>query len=207
MKTFQQSAVNASALIAITFLPVGSAQAEAQPLSLSEIALAMEEVINYVASLHGVEFQYALTNQTKYTPCGAIAISGFCPEDNTVYINVPAIVKESDNPIFPLFAAAHEAAHALQWNRGIGGMDSGAVTIGAELQADCMAGDALSWLFSEMNTFSKKEYEGLGELVGLAAAQGGDFDYSHAAHHGTPQQRAAFALRGYYGDDARVCLQ
>jgi predicted metalloprotease len=154
-----------------------------------------------------VNFNYVLEYQATYSDCGVVTLAAFCPADNTVYINVEAVTSTSENLVFPLFVAAHETAHAIQWNLGIGGMNSGAVTIGTELQADCLAGDALSWMFSKLASVSGEEYKQMEYLVGLAAAQVGDYDYHNSDHHGTPEQRVSFALRGFTGENFQACLR
>ncbi|OKH26057.1 hypothetical protein NIES593_02985 [Hydrococcus rivularis NIES-593] len=189
----------AAATAAVALSPIG---AKAQ-----SVEGAIEGVINYMTSLYEVNFNYVLEHQPTYSDCGVVTLAAFCPADNTVYINVEAVKGASDNPVFSLFVAAHETAHAVQWNLGIGGMDSGAVTIGTELQADCLAGDALSWMFSKLASVSGEEYEQMGYLVGLAAAQVGDYDYHDSAHHGTPEQRVSFALRGFAGENFQACLR
>jgi predicted metalloprotease len=112
----------------------------------------------------------------------------------------------SENPLFPLYAVAHEAAHAVQWNRGIGGMNEGGMAIGIELQADCFAGDTLSWLLTEARGLSKQDYIEAGNLLAGAASEVGDFE-APGKSHGTPQQRSDAVLQGFYGENHQACTR
>jgi predicted metalloprotease len=165
---------------------------------------AMEVVIQYTAQLHQINFQYLMSDVPMVTPCGVISLAAFCTLDNTVYVNVTEVSHASDNPLFPLYAVAHEAAHAIQWNRGIGGMNEGGMAIGIELQADCFAGDILARLLTEAQTLSKREYIQAGTLLSAAASEVGDFE-APSQSHGTPQQRSDSVLQGFYSENPAVC--
>jgi uncharacterized protein len=178
----------------------------AESVRADDVTDAMEAVIEYTAQLHQINFKYLLSNTPMTTPCGVISLAAFCTLDNTVYVNVKEITRTSDNPLFPLYAVAHEAAHAIQWNRGIGGIDEGGMSIGIELQADCLAGDTLSWLFTEARGLSKNDYILAGQLLAEAASEVGDFEAPNNSH-GTPQQRGDSVLQGFYADNHQACMR
>jgi predicted metalloprotease len=192
------SAVSCSSLLILSPL--------AQRAQADDITDALEAVIEYTAQLHQINFKYLLSNGPITTPCGVISLAAFCTVDNTVYVNLQQVTRISDNPLFPLYAVAHEAAHAVQWNRGIGGIDEGGMSIGIELQADCLAGDTLSWLFTEARGLSKQDYIMAGKLLAEAASEVGDFEAPNRSH-GTPQQRGDSVLQGFYGENHEACMR
>lgn len=192
------SAVSCSSLFLLSPL--------AEEARADDINDAIEAVIEYTAQLHQINFKYLLSNAPMTTPCGVISLAAFCTLDNTVYVNVSEVTRISDNPLFPLYAVAHEAAHAVQWNRGIGGIDEGGITIGIELQADCLAGDTLSWLFTEARGLSKNDYILAGQLLAESASEVGDFEAPNRSH-GTPQQRGDSVLQGFYGENHQTCMR
>jgi uncharacterized protein len=195
-----------SALSAVSFSSWLLVAPLSRPARADDLIEAMEAVIEYTARLHQIDFKYLLSNKPAVTPCGVISLAAFCTLDNTVYVNVTAVRSISENPLFPLYAAAHESAHAVQWNRGIGGMNDGVMAIGIELQADCLAGDTLSWLFSQSRELSRREYIQAGNLLAESASEVGDFE-AIAKSHGTPQQRADAVLQGFYGENHEACMQ
>lgn len=177
-----------------------------KPARADDLTEAMESVLQYTAELHDIHFRYQLSDRPLMSPCGVISLAAFCTLDNTVYVNVVEVNRVSENPLFPLYAVAHEAAHAIQWNRGIGGMNSGGMTIGIELHADCLAGDTLSWILSRARALSQEEYIFAGDLLARAAAEVGDFETPDHSH-GTPKQRSDAVLQGFYGENHEVCSQ
>ncbi len=195
-----------SALSAVSFSSFLLVAPLTKPARADQLTDAMEAVLEYTGSLHQIKFSYVLEKRPIVTPCGVISLAAFCTIDNTVYVNVSEVSRASANPLFPLYAVAHEAAHAVQWNRGIGGMNEGGMVIGIELQADCLAGDTLAWLFSEARTLSKEEYIQARNLLAGSASEVGDFEAPNQSH-GTPQQRAESVLQGFYGEDHRACMQ
>jgi len=155
----------------------------AQRAQADDITDALEAVIEYTAQLHQINFKYLLSNGPITTPCGVISLAAFCTVDNTVYVNLKQ-----------------------QWNRGIGGIDEGGMSIGIELQADCLAGDTLSWLFTEARSLSKQDYIIAGKLLAEAASEVGDFEAPNNSH-GTPQQRGDSVLQGFYGENHQACMR
>ncbi|MEG3435702.1 hypothetical protein V0288_01095 [Pannus brasiliensis CCIBt3594] len=193
-----------SALSAVSFASFLLVAPLTKPARADDLTEAMESVLQYTAELHDIQFRYQLSDRPILTPCGVISLAAFCTVDNTVYVNVTEVNRTSANPLFPLYAVAHESAHAIQWNRGIGGMNTGGMTIGIELHADCLAGDTLSWILSRARTLSKEEYVMAGNFLARAAAEVGDFETPDKSH-GTPQQRSDAVLQGFYGENHEAC--
>ncbi|MDJ0527444.1 MAG: metalloprotease, partial [Microcystis sp. M53600_WE12] len=95
------SAVSCSSLLILSPL--------AQRAQADDITDALEAVIEYTAQLHQINFKYLLSDGPITTPCGVISLAAFCTVDNTVYVNLKQVTGISDNPLFPLYAVAHEA--------------------------------------------------------------------------------------------------
>jgi hypothetical protein len=149
-------------------------------------------------------------------PAGADA-AFYCPSDDTIYVSEDLAARiwagAADNlpgeragygkavGDFGLaYVVAHEYAHNVQQELGLGELDPSAGVEPIELQADCMAG---LWGNSVYRA-GKIQPGDVQEAISTAMAVG-DFDLNNPQHHGTPEQRRAAWLLGYDSGDPARC--
>jgi predicted metalloprotease len=132
----------------------------------------------------------------------------FCPEDMTVYLSSPWLrtniwsagssAESSDFGV--AYVIAHEVAHAVQHDLGVTDPPTATTVAPTELQADCLAG---VWS-DEKYRLNQLDGSDIPEAV-AAAASVGDYDFTDAGHHGTPDQRAAAFMVGYGSGSGDAC--
>lgn len=121
------------------------------------------------------------------TPCGRISGSIYCNRNNTIYItrqHIQMAYQHGDAAL--AYILAHEYAHAVQT---VGRFRPRNITA-TELQADCLAGYYMGVIPNV--TFDRQDIQEIATL----AHRIGDYEYNHAQHHGTPQQRTQAVLTG-----------
>jgi predicted metalloprotease len=155
------------------------------------------------------------------TGCGVQADDNaayYCPADDTIYIAQKFAGALSDGVLAGLpgqqagygraagdfavaYVVAHEYAHNIQ-------QETGTYTAGqtralpVELNADCLAGTWIRWAFGKGSLDST----GIQQALDAALAVG-DFEYSSAQHHGTPQERHDAVLTGLQSNGTAACDQ
>ncbi|HEX8103874.1 MAG TPA: neutral zinc metallopeptidase [Solirubrobacteraceae bacterium] len=154
------------------------------------------------------------------TGCGAVADNAaafYCPADDTIYVGqvLAAQVYQGATQGFPgeqagygravgdfgvAYLVAHEYAHNLQHEFGTFDSPQRGSSKPFELQADCMAG---LWGNSVYRA-GKLQPGDIEEAMDTALAVG-DFDYTNANHHGTPEERRAAWLAGFEQGDPADC--
>jgi predicted metalloprotease len=154
------------------------------------------------------------------TGCGAPADDAaafYCPTDDTIYVAQRFAAELYEGVLRGLpgeragfghaagdfgvaYVVAHEYAHNLQDELGLFRLASGNSSKPFELQADCMAG---AWGASVYATGRVTDAD-VAEAVDTAMAVG-DFDYTNANHHGTPEERRDAWVRGFRSADPSVC--
>jgi len=150
------------------------------------------------------------------TPAGADA-AFYCPSDDTIYVSVELAARIWSGVANNLpgqsagyghavgdfglaYVVAHEYAHNVQQELGLGEMDPRAGVEPIELQADCMAG---LWGNSVYRA-GKLQPGDVEEAISTVMAVG-DFDLGNPQHHGTPEQRREAWLIGYESGDPARC--
>jgi predicted metalloprotease len=143
----------------------------------------------------------------------------YCPADDTIYVaqKLASDVLEGASDEFPgqragygramgdfglAYVVAHEYAHNIQFELGFYRLGTRNGSRPFELQADCMAGLWANSVYKE----GRVKPGDVEEAIGTALAVG-DFDYSNASHHGTPQERRDAWLLGYREGDPRRCRE
>jgi predicted metalloprotease len=126
------------------------------------------------------------------TACGPSTLAHYCANNNTIHLNMRALTRLAyevgDSAAF--FAISHEYGHSVQAQLGL--LRSKVPTVALELQADCLAGI----FFAASNRVGVLEKGDLEEGM-MTALMTGDYNYWHANHHGTPQQRKKAFLMGF----------
>ena len=156
------------------------------------------------------------------TRCGAVAddqAAFYCPADDTIYIaqRLAADLYEGLNDDLPgqragygravgdfgvAYIVAHEYAHNLQHEFGTFASAPQGSSKPFELQADCMAG-----LWGNSVYRAGKLKPGDVEVAMNTALAVGDFDYTNANHHGTPEERRDAWLTGFESGEPADCRQ
>ena len=144
----------------------------------------------------GVSYTYPIVyphNGSESTPCGFSEFAHYCINTNTLHLNISEMntlaFQVGDSAVY--FALAHEYGHSVQNHLGL--LHQNIPTFALELQADCLAG-----IF-----FSASDYVGIMEPGDLeegmfTALMTGDYNYWHADHHGTPEQRVYAFTSGFF---------
>jgi predicted metalloprotease len=168
-----------------------------------------------------VAYVWVPPGRTVGTACGAPADENaafYCPNDDTIYFSEVHAAPQARGVArnFPgeqagyghavgdfgvAYVVAHEYAHNVQEELGL--FRLGQQRLGArpfELQADCMAGLWGNSVYRE----GKLQPGDVEEAMSTALAAG-DFDYTNAQHHGTPEERRAAWLTGYQSGDPTIC--
>lgn len=76
----------------------------------------------------------------KTTPCGFLSVAQYCPNSNTVHLDMLAMSSFADSigDAAAYAIVAHEYSHSAQYQLGL--FPSGESSVKLELQADCLAG-------------------------------------------------------------------
>ena len=156
------------------------------------------------------------------TACGVVAdddAAFYCPRDDTIYIG-QVFASDLWNGIsdtFPgersgygeavgdfgvAYVVAHEYAHNVQAELDFYRLSPNRGAKPFELQADCMAG---LWANSVLKE-GRIEPGDVEEALSTALASG-DFDYTNAQHHGTPEERRDAWLLGYETGEPARCAE
>lgn len=128
----------------------------------------------------------------RYSPCGDVFLAHYCVSDGNIYFNEQELsgiaLEIGDSAAF--LALIHEYGHAIQHRLGL--LRSARSLKEIELEADCFAGVQMAYL----NDLDLLEPNDLDEVV---AAYGiyGDYDTTSASHHGTPEERVQWFLKGF----------
>jgi uncharacterized protein len=120
--------------------------------------------------------------------CGRISGSLYCPRNNTIYItqeHIQMAYQYGDAAL--AYIVSHEYSHAVQTKAEL---DMSNITR-VELQADCLAGYYMGVMPNV--TF---DLEDIQQIANQASAIG-DYEFNNEQHHGTPEQRRNFVLRGF----------
>jgi predicted metalloprotease len=154
------------------------------------------------------------------TGCGIAAgddAAFYCPADDTIYIaqrfasdlfdgvaqGLPgqsAGFGRAAGDFGVAYVVAHEYAHNLQDELGFFTLGRSNSSKPFELQADCMAGAWGNSVYAQ----GRLQEGDIEEAVGTAQAVG-DFDFTNANHHGTPEERREAWLAGFESGDPSVC--
>ncbi len=143
----------------------------------------------------GIQFRYPVVyphRGTVPTPCGPSSLAHYCPQDNTIHLNIPVLTRLANRvgDAAAYYAVAHEYGHSVQNHLGLLQGNRPLVTV--ELQADCLAGV----FFAATEKVGILETGDLQEGI-FTANLTGDYDYHDPQHHGTPKQRARAFLSGF----------
>lgn len=166
-----------------------------------------------------VSYYWVPPGETVATACGpAGAMAAFyCPGDDTMYVAQEFAAALYDGVLRGLpgeqagfgraagdfgvaYVVAHEYAHNLQDELGYFTLGRGNSSEPFELQADCLAG---TWGNSVYRAGRLRPGD-VQEAINTALAVG-DFDYSSANHHGTPEERKDAWLLGFHSGDPGQC--
>jgi predicted metalloprotease len=167
-----------------------------------------------------VSFAWIPPGERRPTGCGIVAgddAAFYCPADDTIYVaqrfaadlfngvarGLPgqsAGFGRAAGDFGVAYVIAHEYAHNLQDELGFFTLGRSNSSKPFELQADCMAGTWGNSVYRQ----GRLEDGDIEEAVGTAQAVG-DFDFTNANHHGTPEERREAWLAGFESGDPSVC--
>jgi predicted metalloprotease len=141
------------------------------------------------------------------TSCGPVGANNayYCPNDHTIYYDVLFLARMmrtvgaglgTDGDMAPITIIAHEWGHAVQRQLGLRGL----LTIGRELQADCLAGAFVRGAYQ-----ARRLDPGDVEEARFVLAMGGDeLPWFHKEAHGRPAERVNSFLAGL-NEGASAC--
>jgi uncharacterized protein len=167
-----------------------------------------------------VRYLWVPPGRRAITGCRTVADENaafYCTADDTIYLSqqLASELWRGISDTFPgeragygravgdfglAYVVAHEYAHNIQNELGFYSLSPTRGAKPFELQADCMAG---LWANSVLREGRIRPGD-VEEAVSTATAAG-DFDYTNAQHHGTPQERRDAWLLGYRSGDPRRC--
>ncbi|MGL5035129.1 MAG: neutral zinc metallopeptidase [Microcystaceae cyanobacterium] len=130
--------------------------------------------------------------RTERTPCGPSSLAHYCPQNNSIHLNIPQLTRlaRQSGDVAAYYAVAHEYGHSVQNHFGL--FNRRIPVVKLELQADCFAGI----FFAAADNAGALEPGDLEEGV-FAAKISGDYEYNDPQHHGTPKQRVNAFLKGF----------
>jgi len=170
-----------------------------------------------------------LFKEVTNSPCGgASGATGpfYCPGDQKIYLDTAFFTTLGDRlgakgDFAAAYVVAHEVAHHVQDELGIlsqandlraraSEVESNAISVRIELQADCLAG---VWAREAGQQFGSVESGDLQEAVNAARQIGDDTLQRNAGQrpmpdsftHGTSQQRVRWFTTGYQSGDLGTC--
>jgi predicted metalloprotease len=155
------------------------------------------------------------------TGCGVQAddkAAFYCAADDTIYIAQTFAGALSDGVLAGLpgqqagygraagdfavaYVIAHEYAHNIQQEIGTSAAGN-TRALPVELNADCLAGTWIRWAYGKGSLDSSAIQQALDAALAV-----GDFEYSSAQHHGTPEERRDAVLTGLGSDGTAACDQ
>ena len=150
----------------------------------------------------GIRYRYPVVyphRRVERTPCGPSELAHYCPENNSIHLNIPQLTRLADQvgDVAAYYAVAHEYGHSVQNHLGL--FERRVPTMMLELQADCLAGI----FFAAADQVGALEPGDLEEGI-FTAKISGDYAYNDPEHHGTPKQRVKAFLKGFR--NARSCF-
>jgi uncharacterized protein len=169
-----------------------------------------------------VAFRWVPPGAREPTGCGAVADDAaafYCPTDDTIYVAEVFASRLYEGTLTGLpgeragfgraagdfgvaYVVAHEYGHNLQTELGLFRIARTNSSEPFELQADCLAG---AW---GRAVYAEGRFDDADVAEAVATAQAvGDFDFTNANHHGTPQERAGAWLTGFRSSDPSTCGQ
>lgn len=198
----KQVAVSILAL-SLGLFPFQSTQAAWDSPTLSAVSNGLDAFWGGILTRLGIRYRYPMVyshRNMELTPCGPSLLAHYCPDSNTIHLNIAQMDKlvETVGDSAGFFALAHEYGHSVQKHLGI--LDKNLPIVVLELQADCLAGA----FFAATNELGMLEPGDLKEGA-MTAMMTGDYDYEHTHHHGTPEQRGRAFLSGF--NDPKSCFQ
>lgn len=142
--------------------------------------------------------------ESTHTPCGLMTATAYCPENQTIYVNISEMANYAasygDNAFYVILS--HEWGHHF-----LTAISYVGPAIGEELAADCISG-YLFGMYNQLNDWKISEDE-LVRIITMTSIVG---DYSgFTTSHGIAEQRVAYIYRGIKGaenvDGLKVCLR
>lgn len=167
-----------------------------------------------------VAYRWVPPGARERTGCGAVADDAaafYCPTDDTIYVAEVFASRLYEGTLTGLpgeragfgraagdfgvaYVLAHEYGHNLQTELGLFRIARTNSSEPFELQADCLAG---AW---GRSVYAEGRFDDADVAEAVATAQAvGDFDFTSANHHGTPEQRADAWLTGFRSSDPSAC--
>jgi len=194
----------ASGLIALLCLltVVKSASAEWDYATLEVVSDALDTFWGSFFRTMKIPYRYPVVyphQRVVRTPCGPAELAHYCPQDNTIHLNIPRMTRlaNSQGDAAAYYGLAHEYGHSVQNQLGLFNQNIPLVRL--ELQADCLAGV----FFAATDRVGILEPGDLEEGM-VTAKMMGDYDYHDVQHHGTPKQRMSAFMKGFR--DPRNCF-
>jgi predicted metalloprotease len=150
----------------------------------------------------GIRYRYPVVyphRRVEATPCGASELAHYCPQNNSIHLNIPQLTRLANQAgdVAAYYAVAHEYGHSVQNHFGL--FRRPVPTMRLELQADCFAGI----FFAAADQVGALEPGDLEEGI-FTAKISGDYAYNDPEHHGSPKQRVKAFLKGFR--DPRSCF-
>jgi predicted metalloprotease len=136
----------------------------------------------------------------------------YCPADDTVYVDVPFMVRHVYGPHVSdgqdrkggdfgvALIVAHEMGHAVQTKLDIQLPDDALTVKPTELQADCFAGVWTSTAYDE----NLLDDDDISEAI-QTAEDGGDYLVFNPGHHGFPSERVEAFRVGFVNGEPDKC--
>ena len=181
-KTFQALTTSAIAFTSVVDSRSSMAawQQQAQELPPQQVVEQVYAGLRYIHKNKYTPQLYWNIKEGTLGGCGQILGSQYCPRNHTIYItqnHIQLAYQYGDAAL--AYIVAHEYAHAMQVAFKIMPRQAHA----AELQADCLAG-AYFGAIPNIEFDLKDAFE-----AASLAHKIGDYHFTSAKHHGTPEQR------------------
>jgi len=186
-----------SGLIVLVFLStfVKPASAEWDYATLKVVSEGLDTFWGSFFRAMKIPYRYPVVyphRRVERTPCGPAELAHYCPQDNTIHLNIPRMTRlaNSQGDAAAYYGLAHEYGHSVQNQLGL--FDQNIPLVRLELQADCLAGV----FFAATDRVGVLEPGDLEEGI-VAAKTMGDYDYHDVQHHGTPKERMSAFMKGF----------
>jgi predicted metalloprotease len=181
--------------LSIVLVPVKPAKAEWDYATLEVVSDALDTFWGSFLKSFRVRYRYPVVyphQRVERTPCGPSELAHYCPQNNSIHLNIPALTRlanlKGDSAAY--YALAHEYGHSVQKQLGLFRQNIPVVRL--ELQADCLAGI----FFAASDRVGALEPGDLEEGM-ITAKMMGDYAYRDVEHHGTPKQRVRAFMKGF----------